>query len=185
MLEIGARIIPCVGFDFDWIIQFCWLKWLNMLKVKRSARRHWRAIKGEVLKSEGSATVDEEASKGNEKALKDYEKALKGNEEAYRNEGNEKALMGDKRRYRTTEDVIRWQERHWGLWRCAKRRQEHVFIAFRSTPFFCNWRPFRRPLTSLFRPERPFSLTPLCCNWRPFRRPLLPFIRPERLSITF
>ena len=55
-----------------------------MLKVKRSARRHWRAINEGVLKSEGKAlTVDEETLKGNEKALKDNEKALKGNEEAY------------------------------------------------------------------------------------------------------
>ena len=45
---------------------------------------------------------------------RDYEKALKGNEDAYINEGNEEALMGDKKRYRATEDVIRWQERHWG-----------------------------------------------------------------------
>ena len=26
MLEIGARIIPYVGFDFDWITQFCWVE---------------------------------------------------------------------------------------------------------------------------------------------------------------
>ena len=26
MLKTEARILPCVGFDFDWIIQFCWVK---------------------------------------------------------------------------------------------------------------------------------------------------------------
>ena len=97
--------------------------------------------------------------------------------------GNEKALMGDKRRYRATEGVISWESGIKVLWRCAERRQECVFVAFRSTPLLCNWRPFCRPLTPLLLPERSFSLTPLCCNWRPFRRPLLPLLRPERLSI--
>ena len=36
---------------------------------------------------------------------RDYEKTLKGNEEAYINEGNEEALMSDKRRYRATRTL--------------------------------------------------------------------------------
>ena len=64
--------------------------------------------------------------------------------------------MGDKRRYRATQGVIRWQRGIKGLWRCAKRRHEWVFIAFKSTPLLCNWGPFRRPLMRLLCPEHPF-----------------------------
>ena len=34
MLEIEIRIIPCVGFDFDWIIQFCWVKIIKHAQCK-------------------------------------------------------------------------------------------------------------------------------------------------------
>ena len=46
--------------------------------------------------------------------------------------------MGDKRRYRATEGVLRRQRDIKGLCRCAKRRQECVFLAFRTTPLLCN-----------------------------------------------
>ena len=46
--------------------------------------------------------------------------------------------MGDKRRYRATEGVLRRQRDIKGLCRCAKRRQECVFVAFRTTPLLCN-----------------------------------------------
>ena len=57
-----------------------------MFKVKTSARRHWRAINGEVLNGDGkSLTVDEETLKGNEMALlkKTMKKQSKGNKKAY------------------------------------------------------------------------------------------------------
>ena len=91
--------------------------------------------------------------------------------------------MGDKRRYRATKGVLRRQRGIKGLCRWAKRRKECVFVVFRSTRLLCNWRPFRRPLPPLLRPEHSFSLTLLCCHWRPFRHPLMPLLRPERLSI--
>ena len=92
--------------------------------------------------------------------------------------------MADKRRYRATEGVIRWQRGTKGLCRCAKKRQECVFVAFRSTPLLCNWRPFRRPSMYLLLPEHPSSLTLLCCNWRPFCAILLAYIVSERFSIS-
>ena len=46
--------------------------------------------------------------------------------------------MVDKRRYRETKGVLRRQRDIKGLCRCAKRRQECVFVVFRSTRLLCN-----------------------------------------------
>ena len=46
--------------------------------------------------------------------------------------------MGDKRRYRATEGVLRQQRGIKRICWCVKRRQECVFVAFRSTPLLCN-----------------------------------------------
>ena len=43
MLEIGARIIPCVVFDFDWIIKFCCVK---IIKHAQGEEIGSKALKG-------------------------------------------------------------------------------------------------------------------------------------------
>ena len=44
LLEIRARIIPCVGFELDWIIWFCWA-W--MIKHAQGGEiKRWEGIKG-------------------------------------------------------------------------------------------------------------------------------------------
>ena len=43
MLDIGARIIPFVGFHFDWIIQ---LGWVEMIKHAQGEEIVSKALKG-------------------------------------------------------------------------------------------------------------------------------------------
>ena len=45
MLEIGACIIPSVGFDFDWIIQFCLVE---MIKHAQGELDRFEGLKGKL-----------------------------------------------------------------------------------------------------------------------------------------